>query len=88
MKITIMTQTQHQSTMNVRHIYKILRKQFARQIESSHAPNSYWINIEVSEEYIDIANKNNLQLFHLHRDDNEDAVESFICQMIHIEERS
>ena len=53
---------------------------------SNHGPNSYSINIEVSEEYIDIANKNNLQLFYLHRDENEDAVESFIYQMIQIEE--
>ena len=32
-------------------------KQTARNIESNHAPNSYSSNIEVSEEYIDIANK-------------------------------
>ena len=71
--------------MNVLHIYK-RKKQTARNNESNHAPNSYSINIEVSEEYIDIANKNNLQLFYLHRDENEDAVESLIYQMIRIEE--
>ena len=71
--------------MNANHIYKII-KQTARKNESNHAPNSYSVNIEVSEEYIDTANKNNLQLFYLHRDEDGYVVESFIYQMIHIEE--
>ena len=62
------------------------KTQTTRKVESNHEPNSYAINIEVREDYIDIVNKNNLQLFYLHRDENEDAVESFIHQMIHIEE--
>ena len=85
-KITIMTQTLHRVAMNHHHIYEITKKQTPRKNESNHAPNSYSISIEVSEEYIDIVNKNNLQLFYLHRDENEDAVESFIYQMIQIEE--
>ena len=55
-------------------------------MESNHEPNSYSINIEVGEDYIDIVHKNNLQLFYLHRYETEDAVESFIHQMIHIDE--
>jgi len=89
MRITIMTQTQHQAAMKhwvplapylegvsppLQHQHSYKRKKTTRKNESNHAPNSYSINIEVNEEYIDIANKNNLQLFHLHRDENEDVV--------------
>ena len=62
------------------------KRQTTRTNKSNHAPNSCSINIEVSAEYIDIVNKTNLQLFYLHRDENEDAVEASIFQMIHIEE--
>ena len=61
-------------------------KQTTRRIESNHEPNSYSINIEVKEDYIDRVNKNNLQLIYLHRDEHEDALASFIHQMIQIEE--
>jgi len=45
------------------HWHKTKTKQTARKIESNHAPYSHSSNIEVSEEYIDIANKSNLQSF-------------------------
>ena len=62
-------------------------KQTTRTVESNHNPNSYSINIEVREDYVDIVNKHNLKLFYLHRDEHEDAVEAFIHQMIEIEEQ-
>ena len=80
------TNTASSSTETPLHLQKN-KAQTTRQIESNHAPNSYSIHSEVSEEYIAIANKNTLQLFYLHRDENEDAVESFIYHMIQIEEK-
>ncbi len=61
-------------------------KQTTRKVESNHDPNSYSIHIGVIGDYMDIVNKNNLQLFYLHRYAHEDAVEAFIHQMLEIEE--
>ena len=65
---------------------RMKNKETTRKVESNHEPNSYSINIEVGEDYIDIVNKTTFNVFYLHRDENEDVVESFIRKMIQIEE--
>ena len=81
-----MLQTQHQSVMKHHHTYERWINKLQEKNESNREPTSCSINIEVREDYTDTVNKNNLQLLYLHRDENEDAVESFIHQMIHIDE--